>query len=125
MDVFTSDQSSTTVEAGTTIVVMYCPPDRDVGRTTCTVDLKAHAQQFAKAYRARLTDGLPDLHHGHVGDAWAAELWTGGILEWVCGSEQPCAAHEDWMPVTVEHNCDFTLCIYPNGARLGGVGIAY
>jgi hypothetical protein len=76
---------------------------------TRTVDLKAHAQQFAQDYRASLAAGLPDLHHGHVGDAWAAGLWMSGILEWVCSSDEPCTAHQDWM--TVEHDYAYTLCI--------------
>jgi hypothetical protein len=121
--IFRTDQFNAIVEAGTTIVVMYCPPDRDVGRLTCTVDLQAHIEQFAQAYRASLAAGAPDLHQGCMGDAWAAELWTSGILEWVCGSDAPCAAHEDWM--TAEHDYAYTLCIYPHGAKLGSKDAAY
>jgi hypothetical protein len=45
-----SSEINTTLESGTTIVVMYCPPDRDVARVTRTIDLQAHAQHFAEAY---------------------------------------------------------------------------
>jgi hypothetical protein len=99
------------------------PPDRDVGRLTRTIDLKAHAQQFTKDYRASLAAGLPDLHHSHVGDAWAAELITSGLVEIICTQEEPCPAHDDWM--VEEHDYSFTICVYPDAVRLGGVGIAY
>jgi hypothetical protein len=118
-----SSEINTTLESGTTIVVMYCPPDRDVARVTRTVDLQAHAQHFAEAYRARVREGLPDLHQGHVGDAWAMELWTSGILEYVCSREEPCAAHEDWM--VDEHDYAYTLCIYPENAVLKGKDAQY
>jgi hypothetical protein len=85
------------LEAGTVIVVQYCPPDRTVARVTRTIDLKAHAQQFAVSYRASMGEGLPDLHQGRVGDAWAMELFMSGILDGVCDSQELCAAHEDWM----------------------------
>jgi hypothetical protein len=123
MDVFRTDQRDATVKAGTTIVVMYCPPDRDVGRVTRTIDLQAHLHQFAAASRTSIATGVPDVHQGRVGDAWAAELWTSGVLAWVCGSDAPCTAHEDWM--TAEHDYDYTIAIYPHGAKLGGVGMAY
>jgi hypothetical protein len=115
MDVFRTDQRDATVKAGTTIVVMYCPPDRDVGRVTRTIDLQAHLHQFAAASRTSIATGVPDVHQGRVGDAWAAELWTSGVLEWVCGSAAPCTAHEDWM--TAEHDYDYTIAIYPHGAK--------
>jgi hypothetical protein len=123
MDGFTQTDINPILEAGALVMVQYCPPDRDLGRVTHTIDLQAHARQFAASYRASLKAGAPDLHHGHVGDAWAAELWTSGLLEWVCGSEEPCDAHEDWM--VEPHDYDVTLNIYPDGARLGGKDAAY
>jgi hypothetical protein len=111
------------LEAGTVIVVQYCPPARTVARVTRTIDLQAHARAFAKTYRAGLAAGQPDLHDGWVGDAWAAELILSGILQPFCDSEEPCDAHADWM--TEEHDYDYTLNIYPPGARLGGKGAPY
>jgi hypothetical protein len=105
------------LEAGTLVVVQYCPPDRDFGRVTRTIDLQAHARQFGRAYRASLAAGAPDIHQGHVGDAWAMELITSGIVEILCTKESPCAAHDDWM--VEEHDYAITINIYPDGARLG------
>jgi hypothetical protein len=111
------------LEAGAMIVLMYSPPDRTVCRVTRTIDLKAHARAFQRAYRARLAAGEPDRHQGHVGDAWAAELLLSGILDPFCDSQEPCEAHADWL--RDEHDYDYTLCIYPQGAKLGGKDTQY
>jgi hypothetical protein len=98
-------------------------PDRDLCRVTRTIDLKAHAHQFRADYRASLAAGEPDRHHGHVGDAWAMELLTSGVLECVCSREAPCPAHG--VGEYVEHDYDYTINIYPDHARLGGKGAEY
>jgi hypothetical protein len=123
MDGFTQTDIPTILEAGALVMVQYCPPDRDLGRVTRTVDLQAHARQFAAAYRASLAAGAPDLHYGHVGDAWAAELWTSGLLEYVCSREAPCPEHA--VGEYVEHDHELTLNIYPDNARLAGKDAPY
>jgi hypothetical protein len=117
MDMRLDTPPSPVLEAGTLVIMQYCPPDRDFGRVTRTIDLQAHARQFRRTYRESRAAGAPDLHHGRVGDAWAAELITSGIVEILCTKEDPCAAHDDWM--VEPHDYDVTLNIYPDSARLG------